>query len=308
MRIVIALGGNALLRKEQSPTVENQLNNIKQIAPQLARLAKDHQVIITHGNGPQIGFLALQSAANPAVAPYPLDILGAQSDGMIGYMLEQEIANLLPIELRIATLLTRVEVDPKDIAFSQPTKPIGPHYSQEAAETLAKVNNWTLAPVGKLFRRVVASPKPLRVLGIDAVRGLINQNFTVIAAGGGGIPVALQPNGSGYLGIDAVIDKDLCSSMLAKELEADCLIIGTDVEAIFVDWQKSTQYPLRRTTPEQLDQHCFAQGSMGPKVRAASDFVRATNKRALIGSITHIQQMLAGTTGTDIRNASMFGT
>ncbi len=300
MRLVVALGGNALLRRDQLPTAENQLANIKRIAPQLAQIAKEHELIVTHGNGPQVGLLALQSAAYLAVPAYPLDMLGAQTDGMIGYLLEQELTNLLPNTRVVATLLTRVEVDPQDPAFLKPTKPIGPQYAQSEAQQLAKVSNWSIAPDGDKFRRVVASPLPLRVLGLKPIRWLLEHHAIVIAAGGGGIPVARIANGASLEGVDAVIDKDLCSGLLARELNADCLIIATDVTAVYVDWGKPNQRALSKTTPSELAQHTFAEGSMAPKVQAAVQFVESTGQRALIGSLDQIHEMLLGKAGTEV--------
>ncbi len=229
MKLVIALGGNALLRRDQALSADNQLENIRRAAAQLARVAVTHQLVLTHGNGPQVGLLALQSAAYTAVESYPLDVLGAQTDGMIGYLLEQELANLLPASRTVTTLLTRVEVDADDAAFEHPAKPIGPVYTQAVAEHIAATKHWAMAADGTGFRRVVASPLPLRVLGLDPIRWLLERGALVIAAGGGGIPVARGIDGHSLHGVEAVIDKDLCSGLLAHELEADCLIIATDV-------------------------------------------------------------------------------
>lgn len=302
MKLVVALGGNALLRRDQALTAENQLDNIRRAATQLARVAGGYDLVLTHGNGPQVGLLALQSAAYKAVASYPLDVLGAQTDGMIGYLLEQELANLLPAIRTVTTLLTRVEVDPHDPAFTHPTKPIGPVYSHDEARTLAAGTGkrWTWAADGDGMRRVVASPKPLRVVGLDPIRWLLERGALVIAAGGGGIPVARGADGKTLHGVEAVIDKDLCSGLLARELGADLLLIVTDVEAVYVDWGKPGQRALGRITPNALARHEFPAGSMGPKVEAASRFVSATGGRAVIGSLDHIEGMLAGRAGTQI--------
>jgi carbamate kinase len=300
MRVLVALGGNALLRRDQTPSAENQLTNIKRIAPQLAGVADAHELIVTHGNGPQVGLLALQSAAYLEVPAYPLDMLGAQTDGMIGYLLEQELSNVLPAARTVATLLTRVEVDPLDPAFERPTKPIGPQYTHDNAKHLAKVKHWAVAPDGEMFRRVVASPQPVRVLGLECIRWLLERSVVVIAAGGGGIPVARTTDGGTLRGVDAVIDKDLCSGLLARELKADCLIIATDVDAVYLDWGKPTQRALRKVTPHALSLHSFAEGSMAPKVEAARKFVLTTGRRALIGSLDQIQEMLTGSKGTEV--------
>ena len=304
MKVLVALGGNALLRRGQALSAGNQLVNIRRAAAQLARIASAHTLVLTHGNGPQVGLLALQSAAytalDSAVESYPLDVLGAESEGMIGYLLEQELANLLPATRSITTLLTRVEVDPQDPAFNHPTKPIGPVYTAAQAEALAADKGWAMAADGKGMRRVVASPQPLRVLGLEAIRWLLEYNALVIAAGGGGIPVARGADGHSLQGVEAVIDKDLCSSLLARELQADCLVIATDVAAVYLDWGQPGQRAVGQTTPQELMQHPWPAGTMGPKVAAACAFVAATGQRAVIGSLDDIEALLAGTAGTQI--------
>ncbi|MFB9869693.1 carbamate kinase [Vreelandella sulfidaeris] len=305
MRIVVALGGNALLRRDQPPTAENQLENIRSAASQLARVAEKHDLVITHGNGPQVGLLALQADAYVKVDAYPLDVLGAQTDGMIGYLLEQELANRLPGTREVATLITRVEVDPKDPAFRHPSKPIGPVYGKVESEQIATAKGWSMAPDGSAFRRVVASPQPVRVLGLQAIRWLLERGALVIAAGGGGIPVARYKDTKDLQGVEAVIDKDLCSSLLARELQADLLVIATDVSAVFLDWGKPTQNAIDKVTPQDLSQYDFAAGSMGPKVEAAQAFVLATGKRAVIGSLEQIEGMLEGSAGTQVYSASL---
>lgn len=300
MKLVVALGGNALLRRDQAPTSENQLENIRRAASQLARVASSHQLVLTHGNGPQVGLLALQEAAYREVEAYPLDVLGAQTDGMIGYLLEQELCNLLPASRVVTTLLTRVEVDPRDPAFQNPSKPIGPVYTQAEAQRIAADKHWSLAPDGDGFRRVVPSPQPMRVLGMDPIRWLLERGVLVIAAGGGGIPVARGTDGRSLHGVEAVIDKDLCSCVLALELEADCLVIATDVDAVYLDWGTPGQRALGKVTPQALAQHTFPAGSMGPKVEAASRFARSSGKKAVIGSLDRIEEMLAGHAGTEV--------
>jgi carbamate kinase len=300
MKLVIALGGNALLRRDQALTAENQLDNIRRAATQLARVASAHQLVLTHGNGPQVGLLALQGAAYTTVETYPLDVLGAETDGMIGYLLEQELANLLPASRTITTLLTRVEVDANDPAFKHPSKPIGPVYTQEVADHIAATKHWAIAPDGKGFRRVVASPLPVRVFGLDPIRWLLERGALVIAAGGGGIPVARSADGRTLHGVEAVIDKDLCSGLLARELEADVLVIATDVREVCLDWGTPEQRALHKVTPQELKRHSFQAGSMGPKVDAACQFALATGKRAVIGSLDQIEEMLAGHAGTEV--------
>ncbi len=302
MRVLIALGGNAMLRRGEALSFENQLANITRAAAQLARVAKKHDVILTHGNGPQVGLLALQAAAYTAVSPYPLDVLGAESQGMVGYLLEQALSNLLPPSRQVVSLITRVEVDALDPAFAHPTKPIGPMYSQQEAERLATQNNWAVAADGPPdksgFRRVVASPRPLRVLNLHALTSLVDSGALVIAAGGGGIPVVRDAKTNVCSGVEAVIDKDLTASLLAIALKADCLLIATDVEAVFMDWGKPSQKAIGRTTPAFLRSHTFASGSMAPKVEAACSFVSQSGQRAVIGSLEHIEAMMAGDAGT----------
>lgn len=300
MKIVVALGGNALLRRTEVPSADNQLANVRLAATQLARLANAHSLVLTHGNGPQVGLLALQAAAYTDVPVYPLDVLGAETEGMIGYLLEQEIANRLPADRVVATLLTRVEVDPRDPAFLHPTKPIGPVYAQAQAQRMADAKGWKMVADGSGLRRVVASPQPLRLLSLAPIRCLLADGALVIAAGGGGIPVARSEDGHSMHGVDAVIDKDLCSSLLARELQVDCLVIVTDVAAAYVDWGLPNQRALGRVTPDELERHTWPAGSMGPKVAAACAFVRATGGRAVIGSLNDIEALVAGGAGTQV--------
>lgn len=304
MRLVVALGGNALLRRTQLPSAGNQLENVRLACAQVARVAAAHDMVLTHGNGPQVGLLALQSAAYTAVDSYPLDVLDAESEGMLGYLLEQELANLLPASRAVASLLSRVEVDPLDPAFLKPTKPIGPVYTKAEADELAQRRHWAMAADGTGWRRVVPSPRPWRVPGLDVIRGLLDKGVLVIAAGGGGIPVVPRPDGRGLQGVEAVIDKDLCSALLATELQADCLIIATDVDAVYLDWGLPAQRAVGHTTPQALGAHLFAAGSMAPKVEAACSFVRASGRRAAIGALGDIEALLAGHRGTQIADAS----
>jgi carbamate kinase len=300
MRILIALGGNALLRRGEPMTVANQIANIRHAATQIARLAEGNQLIITHGNGPQVGLLALQAAAAGASFAAPLDVLDAESEGMIGYLIEQELANLLPPGRAVATLLTRVEVDPDDPAFAHPTKPIGPVYARSEADQLAARNHWAIAADGDGFRRVVASPKPQRIAGIPPIRYLLAHDTIVIAAGGGGIPVTIAADGKTRCGVEAVIDKDLCSALLAAEIEADLLLIATDVEAVYLDWHTPAERALRDISVAELRALSFAAGSMGPKVEAACAFASRSGRPAVIGSIEHISAMAQGTAGTRV--------
>jgi len=237
MRIVVALGGNALLRRGQPMTADNQRENIRTATAQIARVAPGNELVVAHGNGPQVGLLSLQAAAYTDVAPYPLDVLGAETEGMIGYMIEQELGNLLPKDVPFATLLTQVEVDPKDPAFKNPTKPIGPVYSEADAKRLAAEKGWDIAPDGDKFRRVVPSPKPKHIFEIRPIKWLLEKGTVVICAGGGGIPTMYGEDGN-LKGIEAVIDKDLASSLLAQQLNSDLLVIATDVNAAFINWGK----------------------------------------------------------------------
>lgn len=299
MRLVIALGGNALLRRGQPLTAENQRTNIRAAASRIARIAEDHEIVIAHGNGPQVGLLALQAASYVEVPAYPLDVLGAQTEAMIGYVIEQELGNLLPADQPLATLLTMVEVDPDDPAFSNPTKPIGPVYSREQAEALAASAGWRIAADGDGYRRVVASPEPQRIFEIRPIRQLLDAGTIVVCAGGGGIPTVFHPDGSLH-GVEAVVDKDSTAAMLAAELEADLLVIATDVDGIYADWGAPTERVLDLVTPDQLDALDLAAGSMGPKVRAAARFVRSTGRPAVIGSLDELVSLVAGSAGTRV--------
>ncbi|MEM5344309.1 carbamate kinase [Paraburkholderia azotifigens] len=297
MRMVIALGGNALLRRGEPMTAENQRENVRLAARQIALVAPGNEVVIAHGNGPQVGLLALQSAAYKEVEAYPLDVLGAQTEGMIGYLIEQELGNLLPYEVPFATILTQVEVDPHDPAFTHPTKPIGPVYQKEDAERLAKERGWSIAPDGDRFRRVVASPRPKHIFEIRPVRWLLEHGTIVICAGGGGIPTCYDDNRK-LIGVEAVIDKDLCSALLAQELDADMLIVATDVDAVYVDWGTPDKRAIAQAHPDELEKLGFASGSMGPKVQAAVEFVRQTGRDAVIGSLADIQAITERRAGT----------
>ena len=303
MRIVVALGGNALLRRGQPMTADNQRENIRTATAQIARVAPGNELVVAHGNGPQVGLLSLQAAAYTDVAPYPLDVLGAETEGMIGYMIEQELGNLLPKDVPFATLLTQVEVDPKDPAFKNPTKPIGPVYSEADAKRLAAEKGWDIAPDGDKFRRVVPSPKPKHIFEIRPIKWLLEKNVIVICAGGGGIPTMYGEDGK-LKGIEAVIDKDLCSSLLASQLEADLLVIATDVNAAFIDFGKPTQKAIGQAHPDEMEKLGFAAGSMGPKVQAACEFARQTGKTAVIGSLSDIEAIVQGSAGTRISTAT----
>jgi len=299
MRIVIALGGNALLRRGESLTAENQRHNIKIAAKALVPIAHEHDLIISHGNGPQVGLLALQGAAYKVNEAYPLDILDAETEGMIGYLIEQELMNLLPSDQPCATLLTQIEVDPKDPAFLQPSKPIGPVYSQIEANKLARERGWNIAQDGDRFRRIVASPRPQRIFELGVIELLVNQGVVVICAGGGGIPIVQREDGS-LIGVEAVIDKDLASSLLARELNADALLMLTDVDAVYKAWSEPEARAIRRISPRAIREFSFAPGSMAPKIEAACEFVEQTGGIAGIGQLKDAAMILTGEAGTVI--------
>jgi len=301
MRIVVALGGNALLRRGQPLTAEAQRENIKIAAQELAKIAVDNELIITHGNGPQIGLLALQGNAYKPNELYPLDVLGAETEGMIGYMIEQEMGNLVPFERPLATMLTMVEVDAKDPAFNDPSKFIGPVYDEVEAKKIAKENNWFIKPDGKKWRRVVPSPLPKRIFEIRPIRWLLEKNTIVIASGGGGIPTMYDANNH-LQGVEAVIDKDLSSELLARELDADLYIMATDAQAVFLDWETPQQRGIKRINPTDLANYAFAAGSMGPKVNAARQFAEMTGKVAAIGALADLENIVAGIAGTQVGN------
>ncbi len=299
MRVVIALGGNALLRRGQPMTEQNQRENVKAAAKALASVAREHTLVITHGNGPQVGLLALQTAAYKEVEPYPLDVLGAESEGMIGYLIEQELGNLLPYEQPIATILTQIQVDPRDPAFKHPSKPIGPVYTKEEAERLSRERGWAIAPDNDKYRRVVPSPLPKHIFEIRVIELLVKMEVIVICAGGGGIPTIYRPDGS-LIGVEAVIDKDRAGALLARELKADMYLMLTDVNAVYRDWGQPPARAIRRGSPDALEEFSFAAGSMGPKVESACEFVRKTGGVAAIGALEDAVALVHGEAGTII--------
>ena len=301
MRVVVALGGNALLKRGEPMTADAQRHNVKLAAPALADVARNHALLLSHGNGPQVGLLALQAAAYEEVEPYPLDVLGAQTEGMIGYVLEQELGNLLPFEVPLATLLTMIEVDPADPAFANPTKFVGPIYDKERADKLGAEKNWVFKADGDYWRRVVPSPEPKRIFEIRPIRWLLDKNAVVICAGGGGVPTMYDPDSERTLvGVEAVIDKDLASELLAREVEADVFVMVTDVDGAYADWGTPDQHKLEKTTPDELRAYDFAAGSMGPKVEAAARFVERTGQRAAIGGLEQIVDIVEGNAGTQV--------
>lgn len=301
MRVVVALGGNALQRRGEPMTVDSQRDNVRVACQALAPVAAEHELVISHGNGPQVGLLALQASTYDEASSYPFDVLGAQTEGMIGYMIEQELGNLLPFEVPFATLLTMVEVDPADPAFAKPDKPIGPVYAEEDARRLGKERGWTVARDGNGWRRVVASPLPKRIFEIRPVKWLLEKGTIVICGGGGGIPT-IYGEGGKLQGVEAVIDKDRAAALLAQQLEADFFIMATDVPAVLVGWGTPDARAIRRASPAALSRFDFASGSMGPKVEAAKDFAERTGRTAAIGALEDIPHILGGEAGTLVSN------
>jgi carbamate kinase len=304
VRVVIALGGNALLQKGQPMSAEVQRENVRTAVQALAPLAQSHEIVLSHGNGPQVGLLALQAACYKNVEPYPLDVLDAQTEGMIGYLIEQELSNLLPPETSCATILTMVEVDPDDPAFTNPAKYVGPWYSRGEADRIAGERGWIFRQEGDGWRRVVPSPIPIRIVEIRPICWLLEKKVIVICTGGGGIPtVKLSRNDRIMTGVEAVIDKDHAGALLAKELSADLYVMATDVHGVYLDWMKPDARMIRNTTPEELGKYQFTAGSMGPKVEAACHFTTETGNRSAIGSLTEIVALVEGTAGTQIRKS-----
>ena len=301
MRIVIALGGNALLKRGEPMTAGHQRANVRVGAQALARIAREHELVISHGNGPQVGLLALQGEAYKEVESYPLDVLGAETQGMIGYLVEQEVGNLLPEERPLATILTMVEVDPEDPAFADPTKFVGPVYEKADADALGAQKGWVFKQDGDTWRRVVPSPEPKRIWEIRPIRWLLEKDAVVICAGGGGVPTMFSKEDARTLiGVEAVIDKDLASELLAREVEADLYVMATDVDGVYADWGTPEQRRLENVRVDELRAGEFAAGSMGPKVAAAIRFVERTGKRAAIGGLADIQEIVEGTAGTQV--------
>lgn len=298
MRVVVAIGGNALLRRGEPLDAATQRRNAGTAAASIAALAADHQIVLVHGNGPQVGLLALQSVAYEAVAPYPLDILGAETEGMVGYILQQEIANRLDGR-EVACVLTQVVVDRDDAAFADPSKPIGPVFEKTEAERLAARYGWTIAPDGHGYRRVVPSPAPRRIVELRAIRSLVAAGVVVVCLGGGGIPVTAEPDGA-LRGIEAVIDKDLAAALLAVEIGADALLLLTDVPGIYLDWGTPRQRLVRSAGGESLKAIGLDRGSMGPKVEACVRFATAAGGLAVIGPLDQSVALLDGSAGTRV--------
>ena len=292
-------------------TVERERANVRLACEAMAPLAMEHELVISHGNGPQVGLLALQASAYDQESTYPFDVLGAQTEGMIGYLIEQELGNLLPLDKQLATVLTMVEVDPDDPAMADPTKFVGPVYGEADARHLAAERGWTVKQDGAGWRRVVPSPVPRRIFEIGPIRTLLDSGVVVICTGGGGIPTMYLPeeemtgpedrNPRTLVGVEAVIDKDRASALLAEGLDADLLVVATDTDAVYLDWGTPAQRAIRAASPEHLSGFGFPEGSMGPKVEAAGAFAASGPGRvAVIGALGDLPQMLAGTRGTRI--------
>lgn len=303
MKIVITLGGNALLRRGEALSADNQRRNIEVAAQALARLAAKHDLVLSHGNGPQVGLLALQNEAyareNPAVPAYPFDVLGAESQAMVGYMFAQALSRALQTvgsDRPVASILTQSEVDPDDPAFANPTKFIGAMMTEAEAKEAEREHGWRVKQDGKGYRRVIASPRPLRIVEFPIIKNLVDTGTLVISCGGGGVPVIKSEKG--LQGVEAVIDKDFAGSILATELSADLLLIATDVDGVYENWGTSQQRRIGRITPQKLLQMGFAAGSMGPKIEAACQFVLKTGCPAAIGPLDRIEEVAEGKTGT----------
>ncbi len=299
MRIVIALGGNALLKKGEPLTAKNQRANVRIAAEALAPLARDHELIISHGNGPQVGLLALQASVYSGEDAFPLDVIGAQTEGMIGYMIEQELGNILPFEQPFASILTMVEVSKDDPAFQNPTKPIGPEFGEEDAKKLMQEKHWVMREESNKWRRVVPSPIPQRIFQLRPIKWLLEKGTIVICTGGGGIPTMYNDEGK-LSGVEVVIDKDYAGALLAKELNADLYIMATDSDAVYESWGTLHAKALRNVSYSDLEHLDFATGSMGPKVISACWFAEKTRKKAAIGAISDLKKIISGEKGTII--------
>lgn len=312
MRVVVALGGNALQKRGEPMTVENQRANVRTACEALAPVAMEHELVISHGNGPQVGLLALQASSYDEESSYPFDVLGAQTEGMIGYFIEQELGNLLPFEKPIATLLTMTEVSADDPAMSDPSKFVGPVYSEADAKRLAAERGWVVKPDGDAWRRVVPSPVPQRIFEVKPILWMLEKGAVVVCTGGGGIPTMYLPgekhvrgpfdfNPRTLVGVEAVIDKDRSSAVLAQDVAADMLVIATDADAVYLDWGTPQQRAVRSASPDAIEAYDFPAGSMGPKVEAAAEFARRNPGRtAVIGALGDISAIMRGEKGTAI--------
>jgi len=298
MLIVIALGGHALVRRGEPMTAENRRRNVRIAAEAIAPVAEHHQIVIGHGNGPQAGLLAVQGAEYSTAETYPPDVSNGDTEEMIGYMIEQELGNLLPYERPFATLMTMIEVDPNDPAFDNPTTFIGPIYSKADSDRLAAEKGWIFKPHGDAWRRVVPSPEPKRIFELRPIKWLVEHDAIVIAAGGGGLPTMYRDRTQTLEGAECVIDKDLAAELLARDLDADLFVMLTDADAVYADWGTRSQRRIRRASPAALADIDFAAGSMGPKVAAACHFTTCTGRPAAIGALDELEMIIAGEAGT----------
>ena len=301
--LLIAFGGNALIQKGQSGSAEQQLENLKLPMGKVAELCRDYRIVITHGNGPQVGNLLLQMESCKEVPTMPLDIIGAMTEGQIGYMIESSLDTALNErglgDRFFLTLITYVVLDRDDPLFQNPTKPIGPFYTEEEA---ALRPSYKMVKTDKGYRRVVASPKPMEIIQHREIKQLVDMDYIVICVGGGGIPVVRD--GQGFSGVEAVIDKDLASSKLAQDIKADVFVIASDIKGAAVNWGKPDQKLLSRVTVAELKQYVneghFPAGSMGPKVEAMLGFVEKTGNRGIICHLEDIEKAVVGKAGTEV--------
>jgi carbamate kinase len=300
MRVVVALGGNALLKRGEAMTAQNQLANVKKAAISIAEIVRaGHHVIVTHGNGPQVGLLALQNAAYDPALMSTMDVLVAETEGMLGYLIQQEVRNALPAGRQVVALLTQIVVDADDPAFNKPTKPIGPFYDALKAETLSKQYGWTMVVDGSSFRRAVPSPLPKRIVDFEAITLLVEKGIVTICAGGGGIPVIADKTGN-YSGVEAIVDKDHASGLLASQISADALLLLTDVDAVYSGWDTDQRKALNHIKASDLRMYTFAEGSMAPKIKASIDFVMNGGTMAGIGRMEDGLAILDRKAGTVI--------
>ena len=300
MRIVVALGGNALLERGEKPDAAIQQRHVRRAAQALAPLAARHELIVCHGNGPQVGILALESETDASLSqPYPLDVLGAQTQGMIGYWLVQELHNA-GVTRPVIALITQTVVDATDPAFANPTKFIGSIYGREEAARLAVVHGWSVAPDGPVWRRVVPSPQPQRVVERESIRQLLDAGAVVVCGGGGGAPV-LQDSDGRLTGVEAVVDKDFTAAQIAVAVGAERLLLLTDVPAVMRDFGSPAAHPIRSLELAEAARLVLPAGSMGPKIAACARFTSVTGHLSAIGALADAGRVLAGTAGTTIR-------
>ncbi len=301
VRIVVALGDNALLGRDAPTTIEAQRDAFRAVARPLAAVGSRHQLLLSHGNGPQARLLALQAAAYSDAPPRSLDVVGAQTEGLIGHLLERELSGVLPREIAVGTVLTTVDVDPQDPEFANPTAFVGPAYAESQARALASQTGWQFKKENGHWRRVVPAPQPRRIFELRPMQCLLDNNIVVICAGGGGVPTANVADGPRLsTGVEAVVDKDLTSELLARGVSAHLLVLATDVDGVYVNWGAPHQHRLDHVTPARLRSLTFEAGSMAPKVEAAVRFVEHTGNRAAIGALADLEKIVEGVAGTQV--------